>query len=121
MHATEDSVQPWTLPNEGATYGVPARVRRQTYTVTDRGAYLKRRKHLDLVILSEGDPVLLNRYSVIVANPEKHPHVRHAEAERFLTFRQSPATRKFIAEFGIERYGEPLFLVNPLRPGVAGQ
>jgi len=89
---------------------------KQGYTLTDRGTFLKRRKHLELVILSEGDPLLFNRYSVIVVNPDKHPHVHHAEAVRFLTFMQSPATRNFIAEFGVERYGAPLFYVNEINP-----
>jgi tungstate transport system substrate-binding protein len=89
---------------------------KQGYTLTDRGTYLKRRKALQLVILSEGDPMLLNRYSVIVVNPDKHAHVHHTQAERFLTFMQSPATRKFIAEFGVDRYGEPLFYVEGANP-----
>jgi tungstate transport system substrate-binding protein len=82
------------------------------YTLTDRGTYLSQRKNLNLVILSEGDPLLINRYSVIVVNPEKHPHVHHSEADQFLKFMTSPETQKAIAEFGVERFGEPLFHVE---------
>jgi tungstate transport system substrate-binding protein len=82
---------------------------KEGYALTDRGTYLSQRKDLKVVLLSEGDPLLLNRYSVIVVNPEKLPHIHYAEAEFFLGFMTSPETRKQIAEFGVDRYGESLF------------
>ncbi|HMF11797.1 MAG TPA: substrate-binding domain-containing protein, partial [Gemmataceae bacterium] len=80
------------------------------YTLSDRGTFLALRDQIDLTILAEGDPVLLNRYSVIVVNPEKHSGEAHARARRFAQFLVEPATQEFIGQFGVDRFGEPLFV-----------
>jgi tungstate transport system substrate-binding protein len=86
------------------------------YTLTDRGTYLSQRKNVKLVILSEGDPLLVNRYSIIVVNPEKNPKTRTEDAKKFADFLQAPETRKLIASFGVDRFGEPLFYVDEPGP-----
>ena len=53
-----------------------------------------------------------NPYSVVTTNPEKHPHVRDEAARRFVEFLFAPETQKMIAEFGVDRYGEPLFHIG---------
>jgi tungstate transport system substrate-binding protein len=80
------------------------------YTLTDRGTFLALRDKIELTILHEGDPFLLNRYSVIVVNPEKHSAEAHARARRFAEFLADPATQEFIGRFGVDRFGEPLFV-----------
>jgi tungstate transport system substrate-binding protein len=82
---------------------------KKAYTLTDRGTFLVLRKELQLVVVSEGDPLLKNRYAVIVVNPEKHPHVNASAAMQFADFLTSPNSKKLIAEFGVDRFGEPLF------------
>jgi tungstate transport system substrate-binding protein len=82
---------------------------KRAYTLADRGTFLAQRQGLDLVILYEGDPLLKNQYSVILVNPEKHPHARGEAARKFADFLLAPDTRKVIADFGKERFGEPLF------------
>jgi tungstate transport system substrate-binding protein len=82
------------------------------YTLCDRGTFLTLRRQLRLELLASNDPPLINRYSVILVNPEKHPHVHYAEAERFLAFLTSPEIKKRIAEFGVDTVGEPLFHVD---------
>jgi tungstate transport system substrate-binding protein len=89
---------------------------KRSYTVTDRGTYLAQRKGLELTILSEGDPMLVNRYSVIVASPEKHPQVHVQAARKFAAFLVSPETQKTIAEFGTDRFGQPLFFRHASPP-----
>ena len=79
------------------------------YTLTDRGTFLAQRKGLDLAALSEGDPLLSNPYSVIVVNPDKHPHVRERAARQFADFLLSAEAEKVIADFGKAEFGEPLF------------
>ena len=79
------------------------------YTLADRGTYLTQRRNLDLAVAVEKDPLLLNRYSVIVVSPAKHPHVKHEAARRFAEFLVSPGTQATIAEFGVADYGGPLF------------
>jgi tungstate transport system substrate-binding protein len=88
---------------------------KRAYTLTDRGTFLAQRPGLGLVVLSAGDPVLVNTYSVILVNPEKHPHV-HAEAARqFADFLASEEGRRAIGDFGKDRLGEPLFVPGPPR------
>src|SRR5262249_5599386 len=50
---------------------------KRAYTLSDRATFLAQRQGIDLDILFQGDPVLVNRYSVIVVSPERHAHVRH--------------------------------------------
>jgi len=82
---------------------------KQAYTLTDRGTYLAQRDKLNLVILAEGDPLLLNPYSVIVVSPAKHPQVNHAAARRFAGFLLSAQGQRVIETFGVEEFGQPLF------------
>lgn len=79
------------------------------YTLTDRATYLATQDTLELEILLEGDAVLLNIYHVIVVNPEKWPKVNVEGAQAFAEFLVSEETQKFIEEFGVEQYGQPLF------------
>jgi tungstate transport system substrate-binding protein len=89
---------------------------KRAYTVSDRATFLAQRSGSDLDILLQGDRLLLNRYSVIVVNPEKHTHVHHQAARKFAAFLLSPEGQKAIADFGKDRYGQPLFFV-----GAAGE
>ena len=82
---------------------------KQGYILTDRATFTAQGKSLGLAIVSEGDPILVNRYSVIVVNPAKHPLVKATLARRFADFLLEEETRKTIAVFGVERYGQPLF------------
>jgi tungstate transport system substrate-binding protein len=82
------------------------------YTLTDRATYLAQKANLDLDILVENDPVLLNVYHVISVNPEKYPKVNIAGAKAFADFLVSPAIQKRIAEFGVAKYGQPLFFAD---------
>jgi tungstate transport system substrate-binding protein len=82
---------------------------KQAYTLADRGTFLSLRKNSKLVILCQGDPLLVNRYSVILVSPAKHPQIKAESAKRFADFLSHPDTKKVIALFGIEKYGEPAF------------
>ena len=82
---------------------------KRAYTLSDRGTFVALRKQLDLKIVSQGDPLLINRYSLILVNPAKHTHVRHAAARQFAEFLRSPDVQRQIADFGVAQYGEPLF------------
>ena len=82
---------------------------KNAYTLTDRSTYLATRQNLELDILLEGDPPLLNPYHVMTVNPDKWPNVNYEGAMAFYKFMISPETQKVIAEFGVEKYGQPLF------------
>ena len=82
---------------------------REAYTVTDRGTFLAQGDRLDLQVLVEGDPALLNVYHVIAVNPEGHERINTAGAEAFIRFLLDPAVQAVIGEFGVEEFGQPLF------------
>ena len=91
----------------GATLTIASE--KNAYTLTDRGTYLAYRTNLQLEILVEGDPTLLNVYHVITVNPEKWPKVNYEGALAFARFLIDPATQEIIGRFGVEKFGQPLF------------
>ena len=91
----------------GATLQVASQ--KKAYTITDRATYLSLKKTLDLVIVFEGDPTMLNIYSAYVVNPDKFPKVKKAQAEAFVAFMVAPATQIVIADYKKAEYGQSLF------------
>lgn len=80
------------------------------YTLSDRGTYLAQRQNLDLEILVAGDPLLLNIYHVMQVNPERFADINAQCAEAFVQFMVNPHTQRIIGNYGVEEYGEPLFI-----------
>lgn len=80
------------------------------YILADRGTWLSFKNRGDLAILVEGDSRLFNQYGVILVNPAKHPHVKAADAQRFIDWLLSSAGQKAIADYKIG--GEQLFFPN---------
>lgn len=80
------------------------------YTLTDRATYLANKDKLQLEILIEGNKTLLNVYHVITVDPAKWPKVNYDGAMAFLKFMTDPATQKVIGEFGVDKYGQQLFV-----------
>jgi tungstate transport system substrate-binding protein len=79
------------------------------YILTDRATYLANQDNIDLKILLEGNNALLNVYHVITVNPEKTDKINYEGALAFATFLTDPATQETIGQFGVEKYGQPLF------------
>lgn len=82
---------------------------KEAYILTDRATYLANRDNYRLEVLLEGDTSLLNVYHVITVNPDKWPTVNYKGALAFASFLTDPATQNVIAEFGVEKFGQPLF------------
>ncbi len=80
------------------------------YTLSDRGTYVQLSKRLSLDVLVEGDPGLLNIYHVIRVNPERHSGLKVEGAKAFADFLVSPETQEMIGTFGVEEFGQPLFI-----------
>ena len=80
------------------------------YVLTDRGTWLSFKNRGDLVILVEGDKRLFNQYGAMVVNPAKYPHVKAADAQKFVDWITSPAGQNAIAAYKIG--GEQLFFPN---------
>jgi tungstate transport system substrate-binding protein len=103
--------QPWYLETgqgQGATLSIASE--KQAYALTDRGTFLAYKANVDLVILFEGDPVLINVYHVITVNPQKWPSVNLEGARAFADFITSPAGQQIIAQFGVDKFGQSLFI-----------
>jgi tungstate transport system substrate-binding protein len=77
------------------------------YVLADRGTWLSFRNRGDLAILVEGDQRLFNQYGVMLVSPKKFPHVKAAEAQKFIAWVTSPAGQQVIASYRID--GEQLF------------
>ncbi len=83
----------------------------QAYTLSDRATYLARTlEGTDLVIAVEGDALMFNPYGVIVVNPEKNPAIQVDLANQFVDWIISVPTQEVIAEYGMEQFGQPLFV-----------
>jgi len=83
---------------------------RNAYTMTDRGTYLSLGKRISLPILVEGDRELLNIYSVMEVNPASGPRINAAGGKAFADFMVAPETQKVIRSFGVEKFGQSLFV-----------
>ena len=89
---------------------------KQAYVIADRGTWLASRSQFTLTVLHEGDPKLVNQYSVLVVSPAKHPHMKTAAARKFAEWLRKPETERFIADFGKDKFGEPLFKIGSATP-----
>ncbi len=80
------------------------------YTISDRATWLAFQNKADLVLLVQGDPRLFNQYSLMLVNPEKHPHVKKQQALLFMDWMTSTQGQQAIA--GFQMAGQTLFKPN---------
>lgn len=92
----------------GATLGIANE--RNAYTITDRGTWLALGKRVSLPILIEGDKALLNIYSVMEVNPANGPRINAIGGKAFADFMVAPQTQSVIKSFGVEKFGQSLFV-----------
>ena len=83
---------------------------RRAYTLTDRATLLAFSKRLALKTMVEGDRPLLNIYSVMEVNPANGPRVNAAGGRAFADFMVSRDVQQVIGKFGVDRYGQALFV-----------
>jgi tungstate transport system substrate-binding protein len=86
--------------------------RRQAYVLMDRATYLTMKKDLQLVPLVEKDPILLNLIAVIRVNPAKFQGLNADAAVAFADWLEGDEAQNLIKDFGVKKYGEPLFFPN---------
>jgi tungstate transport system substrate-binding protein len=67
-------------------------------------------KRVSLPIVLEGDRALLNIYSVLEVNPANGPRINSPGGKAFADFLVSPRAQKLIRDFGVEKFGQPLFV-----------
>jgi tungstate transport system substrate-binding protein len=102
--------QPWyieTGQGQGATISIANE--KDGYALTDRGTFLTYQANVILKILVQNDKSLLNVYHVITVNPDKWPQANLAGAKAFADFITSQQGQQIIHEFGVDKYGQPLF------------
>ncbi|MCH8949679.1 MAG: substrate-binding domain-containing protein [Chloroflexi bacterium] len=107
----EPAGEPWYRESGqgmGATLQIASQ--REAYTISDRATYLALEDVLDLVVLYEGIPELLNVYHVMQVNPQRHGGVNAAGAKAFVEFMVSDAAQAVIEDFGVDEFGRPLFV-----------
>jgi tungstate transport system substrate-binding protein len=92
----------------GATLTIASE--KEAYTLTDRATYLANKANLKLDILAEKDKSLLNVYHVITVNPGRWPKVNYAGAKAFADWIISPEVQDAIGKFGVDKYGQQLFV-----------
>ena len=97
-----------TRQGMGATLNIANE--RNAYTITDRGTYLALRNRVNLPILVEGDRALLNIYSVMEVNPANGPRINSVVGKAFADFMVAPETQNVIRNFGVEKFGQSLFV-----------
>ena len=90
----------------GATLRIASE--RRGYTLSDRGTFLATAA-LDLIVVFEGDPALLNPFGVITVRGARNVK----DAQTYAEFLVSPAAQNLIAGFGKDRFGQPLFFRHP--------
>lgn len=83
------------------------------YALTDRGTWLAFKNRGDLAVLVQGDTKLFNQYGVMVVNPAKHPHVKQADAQKFVDWVTSAPGQATISSYKIG--GEQLFFANAVK------
>lgn len=86
---------------------------RLAYTLSDRATYLTRKHRIDLIPLFSDNPALFNPYHLIIVNPEKHPHVNVALAQKYVAFIRGKQGQEIIKTF--TKGGEALFKPDVIR------
>ena len=104
---------PWYIESGqgmGATLTIASE--KGAYTLADRATHLAFKRRIQLMVLLEGDPALLNIYHVLEVSQARYPRVNAAGGKAFADFVLSAEAQQMIKTFGVEKYSEPLFFVG---------
>ncbi|MAF85746.1 MAG: tungsten ABC transporter substrate-binding protein [Dehalococcoidales bacterium] len=83
---------------------------KQAYTLSDIGTFLSYKGKIELTTIVDKGDILLNVYSAIAINPERHPKANIEMASNLIDFLTSPEIQKLIGGYGVEEYGRQLFI-----------
>ena len=86
----------------------------EAYILTDKATYLATSTELKILLGESTD--LKNTYSLIAVNPQKSPVVNAEGAQAWIDFLLGDEARKIISVFGVDKYGEALFIYDGLNP-----
>ena len=96
---------------QGATLNVAGEM--EAYCLSDRASWVTFANKRSLELVVEGDPELLNPYSVILVSSQKHPHAKAAEGQQFIDWLVSERGQQLIAAYRVE--GQQLFFPDALQ------
>jgi tungstate transport system substrate-binding protein len=85
----------------------------RAYTLTDRGTQIAFEDKSTLKVLYQGDPPLFNPYHIMAVNPERHPHVNHDLAMKYIEFITGEEGQALIRSFRIK--SQPLFYPDAIQ------
>ncbi|MGR8918181.1 MAG: substrate-binding domain-containing protein [Gammaproteobacteria bacterium] len=107
----DPAVQRWyTDVGAGMGRALSIAVELDAYILSDRGTWISFARRGEHKIVHEGDAGLHNQYSVILVNPERHPHVNAGDGQAFIDWITGPDGQAAIAEFRLG--GKQLFYPN---------
>ncbi|MEN6329793.1 MAG: substrate-binding domain-containing protein [Methanobacteriaceae archaeon] len=110
-YTTEVQGQPWYIETgKGMGDTLTLANEKSAYTLSDSGTYLAYQGNLTLTALVTQGKDLLNVYSLIPINPAKFPDVNSEGAQSWIAFVTSAEGQKIIGEYGVEKYGQQLFI-----------
>ncbi|MGB3051007.1 MAG: substrate-binding domain-containing protein [Polyangiales bacterium] len=95
---------------QGATLNVASEL--DGYCLSDRASWVTFANKRSLELLVEADPKLLNPYAVILVSPQKYPHIKGVEGQKFIDWLVSKHGQQLIAGFRVE--GQQLFFPDAL-------
>ncbi|MCD1294347.1 ABC transporter permease [Methanocella sp. CWC-04] len=105
-----DSTSSWYMETgTGQAESLNTANEKQAYMLCDIGTFLNNHKYMNLVLLVDKDPMLVNNYDVITVNPTKNPFVNYDMAKKFADYLTSPDVQRKIGEYGKKEFGRPLF------------
>jgi tungstate transport system substrate-binding protein len=101
---------PWYI-SAGQGMGATLRIadEKHAYALTDRASFTVLANALDLKPMVEGDPTMLNQYTITVVNHKKFPGTNYEGALALKRFLESAKTKKMISDFGWKQYQDHLF------------
>lgn len=107
--------EPWYIQTgQGMLATIAIAAERGGYTLTDRGTYIKYEDSMGgsppLKILVEGDPGLINQYSIIAVNPARCGNSKIDLAMQFSDWLAGDKAQKLIKDFKLS--GKQLFFPN---------
>jgi tungstate transport system substrate-binding protein len=109
--------RPWYIESgQGMGATLQLADEKRAYTLSDRATYLAWRDKVQLIPLVEGDTLLYNVYHVLELNPRNAPRVNTTGGKALADFFVAPETQRLIAEFGVARFGESLFVPDAGKP-----
>ncbi|MGI6440878.1 MAG: substrate-binding domain-containing protein [Peptoniphilaceae bacterium] len=109
----EDAANEWyTSAGKGMGDVLTMASEMEAYTMTDRATYLAMKDDLDLVIVVEGAEDLFNQYGVIAVDASVSDGINTEGGQAFVDWILAPETQELIKGYGVEEYGEPLFVPN---------